>query len=415
MAGLGAPDIPYALVHGGSVGFLTERGGNIIPTTMGLALLLDRHWRGRFCIHHHEIEDWDFWDGQQALLKHGVGLRSQVYWTEYLRKEIEAWITDFMERVGLGVTLWKYEAGNAQALAEVSAAAKAYDRRVNVFVPCWPDGAGKMIGGVERVDPPLAGCEFLRTLMEYFDRQIERLIIGQEGSSKGMSAGLGNEATADAMSNTKLGITKEDAYRLGETLTGNEWNPGLVNQIVRWTEWPNPAMRELPARMLFGVESTASEKKLSGIKTLYDMDVPFRAADARDAVGIVAPVEGDEIVRNKQQEAQAKQAELQAKQMEQGGAPGARRLGRRAAKAKRRRGGRRIAAGRCRRGRFSRPCGTATQEPESANDSGGEYGRQGESIHYAEGESEPPGAGCSYRGRISRQCVGVCERPMVGT
>ena len=66
-----------------------------------------------------------------------------MYWTEYLRKEIEAWITDFMERVGLGVTLWKYEAGNAQALAEVSAAAKAYDRHVNVFVPCWPDGTAR--------------------------------------------------------------------------------------------------------------------------------------------------------------------------------------------------------------------------------------------------------------------------------
>ncbi len=666
----GAPDIPYVLVHGGSVGFLKERGGKVVPTTMGLGLLLEKHWRGRFTIHHHEIEDWDFWEADQALMKHGVGLRSHVYWTEYLRKEIESWITDFMERVGLGVTMWKYEAGNSSALTEVQAAAKAYDRRVNVFVPCWPDGTGKMIGGVERVDPPLAGAEFLRTLIEYFDRQVERLFIGQEGSAKGMSAGLGNEATADFMQscvptdseiltrngfkspydarigeevlaydvetdtcrwtpllnktfysdrpicrmfqknnrfeafctadhswaiertmwaseasgrperysilpefgdsggrgaallkkqrrqlieaqliraranvilaaaetetegslltpvesailgwivtdgsvlktlkgtrkstitqskeknfdgirrligiispgaweyigkptvrtfpsghtyackpqhifgihcepterllgkcgfrsradlprivtrlnraarqsmleammlaegtgrtfhngdpcimeafeilcalegkacgrkapsetifkkaiksnryaygayiqienagrcdiwcpttkygtwvmrqrgrvmitgNTKDQITKEDANRFGEGLTGNEWSPSLVNQIVRWTEWPNPKMNQLPARMLFGIESTASEKKAAGLRTLFDMGIPFKASDARDAVGIVAPTSGDEICENVELKAAAQQAKMQNEQAQAGGAPG---------------------------------------------------------------------------------------------
>jgi hypothetical protein len=314
----GSPDTPYCLIHGGSTGFLKERGGEIITSTNGRALLLRDAWRARFTIHHHEIEDWDFWDGEQALMKHGIGLRSQMYWTEYLRKEIESWITDFMERVGLGVTMWKYEAGNDAARQEVQNAALAYDRRVNVFVPCWSDGSGKLIGGVERVDPPLSGCEFLRTLMEYFDRHQERLVIGQEGSAKGMSAGLGNEATADFMKSTKDQIAMEDAGRLGETFTGNRWSPGLVNQIVRWTEWPNPRMRELPARMIFGVESTASDKKMPQLRQLFDMGVDFKQADALAAAGLVAPVHGDAVVTNVELKAAAQQAQMQSQQMAAG-------------------------------------------------------------------------------------------------
>ena len=42
----GGPDVPYILVFGGALDRLKKRGGQIITTTNGLALLLDRHWRG---------------------------------------------------------------------------------------------------------------------------------------------------------------------------------------------------------------------------------------------------------------------------------------------------------------------------------------------------------------------------------
>ena len=231
---------------------------------------------------------------------------------------------DFCERVGLGVTLWKYEAGNDASKKEVMDAASAYDRRVNVFVPCWPDQNGKMIGGVERADPPLAGCSFLQGLMEYKSKHIERLFVGQESSSGGgASGGMGNEAAAEFSRSTKGEITAEDAHRLESCFTGYDYAPGLINQMVRHTKWPDPSMAHVPLRLVYRVESTASDKKLSALRNLYDMGVTFKEEDALSAAGVTRPAKGEAAVENVELKAAAKQAEQQAAGGGMPGMPGA--------------------------------------------------------------------------------------------
>lgn len=55
-------------------------------------------------------------------------------------KEI-ALTAEFCERTGLGMTIWKYVAGDEAALQAVRKAAREQSSRANVFIPVFPKEA----------------------------------------------------------------------------------------------------------------------------------------------------------------------------------------------------------------------------------------------------------------------------------
>lgn len=283
---------PYILVDAAYANQLERKGAKIIVTTLGQALVLQGNWRERFQIHRHLVEDSDWFYSDRAEAIHGIGIRSKIFWANWLKWEWLANITDFFDRVGLGITVWRYPQGNDAALQAIKQAANDQSQRAHIFVPV-AEGTEKHQAGIERIEVSTTGSSFLREMIEYIDKIIERYVVGQEASSKSSSQGMGNEASSDFQRDTKRNITLFDADMLAETLTGSAREPGLVNTILKYS-YPEA---DFPLVWRFDQESGESEKKLTSIKTVVDMGVKVKADEARKAAGLSKPIDGDEVIQ----------------------------------------------------------------------------------------------------------------------
>ncbi len=283
---------PFVLLNSSDASRLDDKA-EVIITSQGRGLALRGTWRERFIIHKHHMDDPDFFAPERAEAVHGTGVRSAVFWMNYLRMEWLSSITNYFYRVGMGLTIWKYQAGNPQARAAVMEAAKNQSERANIFVPVSAEDNNNTGAAVERIETPTSGAEALLKLIEYADAHIERYIIGQEASSKGSSSGLGNEANAELQEDTKTQIIKHDAALLGETISGSDDEPGIINVMQRYS-FPEA---DFPVKFVFDVETGESDKKLQAAKTLVEMGVKIRADDVLKAAGFGKPAEGDDLVR----------------------------------------------------------------------------------------------------------------------
>lgn len=281
---------PYVLIGGQYADQLPD--ADIISTTQGRAMTLRGSWRERFIIHRHLMEDADYFAPDQAGAIHGVGIRSKLFWLNWLKLEWLGNITDFFDRVGMGFMMWRYPAGNEAAKQEAMDAAINQSSRAHVLVPVWGEQGREALTGVERVDVATAGSEALVKLIDYIDKQLERYVVGQSGSSRSSAAGIGNEAASEFLQQTKNAITMQDAHLLAVSMTGEEDDPGLVSVIKQYTfPWA-----DFPARWVFDVERPESKAKLESGKTLVELGVKIREDEFREAAGYAAPADGDKLV-----------------------------------------------------------------------------------------------------------------------
>jgi hypothetical protein len=301
---------PYVLIRPGMRDHLPN-AATLVTTVGGEGLSLRGSWRDRFIIHKHLMEDTDFFNPEQADAVHGVGIRSKLFWVNWLKLEWLANVTNFFDQVGLGMTLWKYPAGNDAARQEALSAALSQSSRAHVLVPVWGEAGREALTGVDRVEVPTAGCEGLVKLIEYLDRHMERYVVGQSGSAAPGPSGIGNEFASEMMASTKNQITIFDAQNLAVTLTGTDREPGLVNTIKRWTF---PGAR-FPVTWKFDIEKVQSSESLNAVRSLVELGLDVKADDVRAAAGLSKPAEGDEVVKPP--------AQPGAPGMMPGGAPGA--------------------------------------------------------------------------------------------
>jgi GNAT superfamily N-acetyltransferase len=288
---------PYVVVYAGRE---IPGAAEIVSTPLGgRGVLLRGSWRQRFCIHKHETFAGDYFDIEKAEAIHGLGIRDVVAWTVFMHQEWLAKVSDFLDRVGLGISLFYYQEGNAAAQAEAESAAKEQSGRVNITLPMGKDG--RKITGVERVEVPLSGAEVLLKMVDALELKLERFIVGQDSSSRSSSGdGLGNEASAEFKQSTQEKRTARDADRLEESLTGNCYHPGLIWMMQRWT-FPTtvPEQGGFRVRFKFDVTTAASEKRLSGAKTAWEMGASVKEAEVLEFAGLSQATGNDKVLAGK--------------------------------------------------------------------------------------------------------------------
>ncbi len=168
----------------------TDRGG--------AALVLERpYWRDRFAIHVHQRRKADYFEGELAGSVQGSGLRQQLYWQYVVRTDALSWMLAYMQSVGqMDLLVFNFPAGNAAAEAQQTANANKIIGKAAVICPRNPTGNW---AAIEQISMNEAGLRALHELVsDYFDRHIERLIVGQSmssGADKG--TGLGGTGRAD--------------------------------------------------------------------------------------------------------------------------------------------------------------------------------------------------------------------------
>jgi len=150
-----------------------------------------------------------------------------------------------------------------------------------------PRGTSRDVSSAELLPFNEAGVQSLTAIIsDYFERHIERLIIGQSLSSKAQATGMGS-SVADLHADTKFRILKFDAENLADTLTRD-----LVAVAQRWN-FPGLGFR---VRLAFDIPQPDAKDKLDAASKLYAMKVPLRANDIRGAAGFGKPQPGDEII-----------------------------------------------------------------------------------------------------------------------
>lgn len=238
--------------------------------------------REQVIIHHFEPEDSDFFDFEMAGAVFGVGVRGRLYWFWWLKSKILGLLTDFLQRVAFGWTIYFYEQGNEQSLKEVTAMAQAHQGGQGILFPRKADGTGP---DVKRLEPGMAGAELFRAMvMEYFDDIMTDYILGQSLTHSTGSTGMGS-GVAEAHQDTRSMLMTYDAVSLGETMTTD-----LVKPLARWNHPGLPA-----PRWVFDVDKPNVESYLNGAQTLYEMGVSLDADDLRSTLGLPKPEPNHEI------------------------------------------------------------------------------------------------------------------------
>ena len=278
-------------------------GTEIRRTDRWMVLVLNQaYWRDRYIIHKHDCIDADFFAAEMAGGVHGVGIRHWCYWKWWMLQELITWATDFMERIGLGFTVYYYEAGNQRAQSEAIRLAKQQGRNTWVVWPRLP-GEGGAVKGIERIEPSTSGADFIVKLVEWLESKIERFIVGQSMSGGADNdSGLGGSGRAKFAQNTKTQILKADASKLAGTLT---------RDLVRVCQRYNAPQANYPISWKFDLDEEDPKELLDAAKGIWEMGADVDEDDLRGKIGLNKP-EGDAKVLRKQDQDQGQDDQAKA-------------------------------------------------------------------------------------------------------
>ena len=262
-------------------------------TAGGRALFLrDPSWRQRFAIHTGEVLDSPFYDSYKGDQVHGIGIRSVIYWYWWLRDEFLANVSDWCARVGQGVRIWYFEAGNPTSEAAVTNAAKQQsNQNVNILIPRTP-GTDKPPEGVEFVDTSNNGSELLLKLVQWAEEHISLYCVGQNmssGAQENNGSGFGDRGRADFAQSTKHKIVQRDAAKYSDTMTDD-----VLKVMARWSLPPD--LWEIPVRVVYHADVPDPESFMTAVKTYTEIGGEAQDNQVRNVLGLSDVNPGDKVL-----------------------------------------------------------------------------------------------------------------------
>lgn len=268
-------------------------GGGLRQTDRGgTALVLEKdYWRDRFLIHTHIRKKADYFEGELAGSVQGFGIRGQVYWHYVVRTDALTWMLAYMQAVGqMDLLVFNYPAGNAAAEAAQKANAQQVIGKAAIACPRNPNGNWP---AVEQISMNAAGLKALHELVaDYFDRHIERLIVGQSmsaGADKG--TGLGGTGRAEFTRATKDEILVHDTNRLDATMSSD-----LVGKLKKY----NFPWAKFPVRFKSVMPDLKAQEKVENAQKVVAVGGAVKLGEFLEAAGYTKPEEGDEVVASPQ-------------------------------------------------------------------------------------------------------------------
>jgi len=238
---------------------------------MGEPELLDA---GKFIVHYHKAKS--------GLPIRG-GLARVVAWGWMFKNfSIKDWVS-FLETYGMPLRVGRYDNGEtedniailAQAVADLGAdAAAVFPKTMEVqFI----DGKGGSAPG-----------DLWRSMAEYIDDQVSKVVLGQTNTTDAKSGGLGS-GQADVHNEVRKDIADADAKLVAATL-----NRDLVVPMIMFNRGP----RAKYPRLKIGKPDPVDVKALTEAATaLVPLGVKVSAVQIREKAGLPAPEEGEEVLQ----------------------------------------------------------------------------------------------------------------------
>ncbi|MEY4396199.1 MAG: hypothetical protein RL595_3448 [Planctomycetota bacterium] len=187
---------------------------------------------------------------------------------------------DYLERIGAGgLTVYYFEAGNPNSLAEVKQCAEEQMRNNTILFPRYRDNTTGG-PGIERIDPSPAGAQLLYDLITaYFDQQIRRYIQGADNNEM-------TEGEAAIMGDTHSRMVRYDAMNLQETITHD-----LVKVLQKYN---CPGLPQI--KFVFDIDKPNAVETLQAAQAFYQMGGTLDEDELRAVLGLSRPQPGHAIL-----------------------------------------------------------------------------------------------------------------------
>lgn len=236
--------------------------GEKVATDWGLCHFLTPDERIQYIIHQFEPDDADFNEPELAGSIGGVGVRGRLYWFWWLKQQVFGQLMNYIHRFANGLTIFYYDASNAQAMKQAAAAAKAQYSNTALLYPRW-NGTNPDVNKVERLEVGSASADILWKLVnEYFDPIMERFIEGQTPSQDVGGIGTGQ---AESRGETLDEVVKYYAVDLQETLQSD-----FVNVLYAYN-----APGVTPGTFKFNVDDPNASELMEHADQLFGWGVPL--------------------------------------------------------------------------------------------------------------------------------------------
>lgn len=254
-----------------------------IPSDLGPVHMLTPEERQQFVVHSFEPRDANWTQPGFTGQVMGCGLRSRIYWFWWLKSNVFAMLTNYLERFSQGLTVFYYDAHNPQAKAEMIEAAQAQWSKTIMVLPRWSET--RDTNSIERHEVGTASPALLENLVTgYFDSEIRRAILHQDLTTGTAPTGLGS-GVAMAHADTMSRVVKYDAIDLQETEQRD-----LVDVLYRW-DYPDFT----PGRIVYEVDDPNAEELLANAQIFYEMGGQVDLDHLAKTLGLPAPTQGSQV------------------------------------------------------------------------------------------------------------------------
>lgn len=273
---------PGILVNG------SQFKGNKEPTPRGMChFLYDPNELELFLWSEFEPEAVDFYQPERTGAIHGLGYRGRLYWWWWLRDNLTRIMMDFLEKIGTGITIFYYEAGNDKSLADVAKAAEEQIGNNAYLFPRARDGTSAYAGpGIERIEPSMVGASFFLEVFREINSIIRNSILGESATTEAVAAGMGGSGP-DQHGITADLRTKYDANRLEYPMQR------LVNAITRWNYPGSPS-----PKFRFLVDKRNPEEFMKAVAWAVSVGLEVSENQVRDELGLPKPKPGEATLGN---------------------------------------------------------------------------------------------------------------------
>lgn len=261
------------------------------PTSDGLGYFLEPWERRHWCVHKHMIRDGEYEDPLSAGQIHGVGLRHFLYWTWYQKQETMAQVVEVIERTGMGITIYYYPLGNAEAEAQVKKVAQE-QAHTNILAMPYDPATGGQDYNIQQIPPNTAGLQVLTDIVDhYYGDMIVRFILGQTLSSKPSATGM-NTGVADLQKDSLYDIVRYDAVNLQESITREILLPLRDFNLFQF--------RSVEFFFKISTKVSAPQEELAAIQQAWQMGAKIRVQDLFAKLDLAMPDKDDKTVFNPQ-------------------------------------------------------------------------------------------------------------------
>lgn len=260
-------------------------------TTDGMGYFLKPWERRHWCVHKHMIRDGEYEDPLSSGQIHGVGLRHFLYWTWYQKQETMAQVVEMVERTGMGITIYFYPLGNAEAEEQVKKVAHE-QAHTNILAMPYDPATGGQDYQIQQIPPNTAGLQILTDIVDhYYGDMITRFILGQTLSSKPSATGM-NTGVADLQKDSLYDIVRYDAVNLQESITREILIPLRDFNLFQY--------RSVEFFFKISTKVSAPQEELAAIQQAWSMGAKIRYQDLFAKLDLAMPAESDKVVFNPQ-------------------------------------------------------------------------------------------------------------------